>query len=58
MAVKKITTPLTDEVVESLRVGDEVEITGSSTRRATPPTSASWRSWKRTSRCRSSWPAP
>jgi fumarate hydratase subunit beta len=28
MAVKKITTPLTDEVVEGLRIGDEVEITG------------------------------
>jgi fumarate hydratase subunit beta len=28
MAVKKITTPLTDEVVEGLRIGDEVEIMG------------------------------
>jgi fumarate hydratase subunit beta len=28
MAVKKITTPLTDEVVEGLRVGDEVQVTG------------------------------
>jgi fumarate hydratase subunit beta len=28
MAVKEIRTPLTDEVVESLRVGDEVVITG------------------------------
>ena len=28
MAVKKITTPLTDEVVEGLQAGDEVEITG------------------------------
>ena len=28
MAVKKITTPLTDEVVKGLRAGDAVEITG------------------------------
>jgi fumarate hydratase subunit beta len=28
MAAKKITTPLTDEVVRDLRAGDEVEITG------------------------------
>lgn len=28
MAVKKITTPLTDEVVKDLRIGDAVEITG------------------------------
>ena len=28
MAVKKITTPLTDEVVKDLRAGDAVEITG------------------------------
>ena len=28
MAVKKITTPLTDEVVRDLRAGDAVEITG------------------------------
>ena len=28
MATKKLTTPLTDEVVRGLRAGDEVEITG------------------------------
>ena len=28
MAVKKITTPLTTEIVESLRAGDEVQISG------------------------------
>ena len=28
MAAKKITTPLTDEVVKDLRAGDAVEITG------------------------------
>ena len=28
MAKVKITTPLTDEVVESLHAGDEVEISG------------------------------
>jgi fumarate hydratase subunit beta len=28
MAIRKITTPLTDEVVESLHVGDEVQISG------------------------------
>ena len=28
MAVKKITTPLSDEVVRGLRAGDEVTITG------------------------------
>jgi fumarate hydratase subunit beta len=28
MAIRKITTPLTDEVVESLRAGDEVTISG------------------------------
>ena len=28
MAARKITTPLTDEVVRGLRAGDEVEISG------------------------------
>ena len=48
---KKITTPLTDEVIDSLQAGDMVEITGVVYTARTPPISGCWKTMKQARNC-------